>query len=98
MKEEPLVPLDEFCRHYHIDTAFIDSLKEYELIELTAVSNTMFIHADHLQQLEKLMRLHYDLDVNMEGLDVISHLLQRMESMQNEMMELRNKLDLIRTP
>jgi len=92
MEQEKLVPVIEVCRHYNVEVAFINSLQEYELIEITTIEETEFIHPEQLQQLEKLVRLHYDLDVNLQGLDVINHLLQRMEAMQSEMIELRNRL------
>lgn len=92
MENENLVSVSEFCKHYQVEISFINSLQEYELLELTVIEETPFIHHEQLQRLEKLIRLHYDLDVNLEGLDVIHHLLQRIESMQNEMITLRNKL------
>ena len=35
-----------------------------------------------------------DLDINLEGIAVITRLLKRMEKMQNEITQLKNKLDL----
>ena len=36
--------------------------------------------------------MYYDLDINMEGIDVIHHLLQRMDGMQREIDRLRGRL------
>jgi hypothetical protein len=38
------------------------------------------------------MRLHYDLDINLEGIEAITCLLDRVRSMQEEIRELRNRL------
>jgi hypothetical protein len=38
------------------------------------------------------MHLHQDLDINLEGIDAISHLLKRMHDMQRELNMLKNKL------
>jgi len=92
MEKEELVPVIEVCRHYNVEVAFINSLQEYELIEITTIEEVAFIHPEQLQRFEKLVRLHYDLDVNLEGLDVINHLLQRIEVMQHEMLALKNRL------
>ena len=92
MEKENLVPVVDVCRHYNVEVTFINSLQEYELIEITTVEETSFIHHEQLQRLEKLVRLHYDLDVNLEGLDVINHLLQRIDTMQHEMLALKNRL------
>ncbi len=92
MKKETLVPVDDICKYYRTEHSFIISLKEYELIEIITIEGASFIHAEQLQQLEKLVRLHYDLDVNLEGIEVINHLLHRIETMQHEMRMLKNKL------
>jgi len=38
--------------------------------------------------------LHVDLDINIEGLDAISHLLQKVNALQNELVALRNRLQI----
>jgi len=40
------------------------------------------------------MRLHFDLHINLEGLDAVYHLLQRVENLQSEITSLNNKLRL----
>ena len=92
MVTENLISVVEFCKFYNVEVSFINSLQDYELIEITMVKQAAFIHQEQLNRLEKLVRLHYDLDVNLEGLDVIHHLLERIETMQLEMLALKNKL------
>jgi hypothetical protein len=41
---------------------------------------------------ERYARLYYDLSINMEGIDAIHHLLDRIYVMQDEMRSLRNQL------
>ena len=93
MEKDKLITISEVCNHYNIEVAFVDSLKECELIEITTIKNSSFIHHEQLRQLEKFARLHYDLGINLEGLEVINHLLQRVETMQYEMTALKNRLD-----
>jgi hypothetical protein len=95
MKKENLVPVVDIYKHYHAKPEFINSLKEFELIEITTIEEKEFIHYEELLSLERLVRLHYDLDINLEGIDVINHLLQRIESMQSEMVALKNKLRML---
>ena len=93
MQREHLIPADEFCTHYKVEYSFINSLQEYGLIEITTIDNNLFIDQDHLQNLEKLVRLHYDLDINLEGIEAITYLLNRVKSMQEEITSLRNRLE-----
>ena len=90
--DEELIPVIDFARLYHIEPAFILALNEYELIEIVIIDQKHFIHPDQISRAEKLIRLHDELNLNLEGVDVISHLLERIESLQHEMNLLRNKL------
>jgi hypothetical protein len=38
--------------------------------------------------------MYYDLDINMEGIDAISHLLKRINHLQQELISTQNKLRL----
>ena len=97
MKSENLIALNEFCIHHHIDISFISSLHQNGLIEITTIEETGFIDADQLQQLEKFIRLFFEMDINLEGIETITHLLERIKSMQDEITRLKNRLRLYET-
>jgi hypothetical protein len=97
METEYLISIDEFCANHNIEISFISSLQQSGLIEITTVREAGFIEADQLQQLEKFIRLYYELDINLEGIETINYLLQRINSMQHEMVALRNKLRIYET-
>ena len=94
MQTEYLISVDEFCANHNIEISFISSLEQTGLIEITTIKETGFINAEQLQQLEKFIRLYYDLEINLEGIETITHLLQRMNSMHDEILMLRNRLRL----
>lgn len=86
------ISVAECCVHYSIETTFVMQLDEYGLIELDHSGQSAFIAYEQLPELEKYMHLHYDLDINMEGLEAIRHLLQRMQQLQQELKRLENEL------
>ena len=92
MLNEQLISVKELCTYHNIEIEFIQSLHEHGLIELTSVEEQTVISYAQLGEVEKMIRLHYDLDVNIEGLDVIRHLLLRLEEAQGKISELSNKL------
>ena len=92
MSTEQLIPATDLCTSHHIDITFIQSLHEYGLIEITLIEQSFFVHPDQLPQLEQFIRLHYDLDINLAGIDAIANLLQRIELMQHEITGLKNRL------
>lgn len=91
---EDLIQSEECCIHYNIEVSFLETLHEYGLIEIVSVQEKQFVHVGQLNELEKFIRLHYDLDVNIAGLDVISNLLTKMKRMRQEIVELQSRLSL----
>jgi len=94
MQKDNLIAVNEFCINHNIEVSFISSLQETGLIEIAFVEETAFIDAEQLQQVEKFIRFYYDLDINLEGIETITHLLRRMNAMQDEIISLRNRLRL----
>ncbi len=94
---ENLIPADEFCANHNIEISFIRSLQENGLIEIMTIEEKGYIQSSQLQELEKIVRLYYELDINLEGIETINHLLQRINNMQDEITALRNRLRLYET-
>ncbi|MEO6814258.1 MAG: chaperone modulator CbpM [Ginsengibacter sp.] len=91
MEPEELIPAKDFCMYHNIEYSFISSLEDSGLIRITSVEKSVYIPAEEMQKLEKFVRLHYDLDINLEGIETINHLLEKMDEMQKEIIKLRNK-------
>ncbi|RYF77335.1 MAG: MerR family transcriptional regulator [Chitinophagaceae bacterium] len=94
MANEQMILTNDFCQYHQIEVSFLHSLHEYGLIEITTIEEETFLSPEQVEAIEKMIRLHYDLRINLEGIDAIQHLLQRMETMQSEMTLLRNRLRL----
>ncbi|MBK5279305.1 MAG: chaperone modulator CbpM [Bacteroidia bacterium] len=94
MENEHLITVEEFCVHYNVEYSFLQSLTEVGLLEITTVQSTQYLDMEHIRKAEQLIRLHYDLEINVEGIEAISHLLQRVDSLQEELIQLKNRLSL----
>ena len=94
METEYLIAVDEFCASHDIEISFISSLQETGLIEIIRIQESEFLNAEQLQELEKYIRFYYELNINLEGIDSIKHLLQRVNAMHDEIITLRNRLRL----
>ena len=64
------------------------------LIEIRTIESKYFVEKEQLPKLEKFVRFYYDLDINLEGIEAITYLLQRIENLQNEIVVLKNRLRL----
>jgi hypothetical protein len=87
------ITVKQFCINYDIPLSFINSLSNFELIELIEIENTKHLQINDINRVEKMMRLHYDLNVNFESLDIINHLTSQINLLQEELIELNNILD-----
>ena len=94
MQTKNYIAVNEFCISHNIEISFIDSLQQTGLIEIAFVEENAFIDAEQLERVEKFIRFYYDLDINLEGIETITHLLQRQRAMQDEIIALRNRLSL----
>ena len=89
-----MILAEELCSFYKIEYSFINDLQQVGLLEVRTAESASYIPHDQLQKLEQIIRLHYDLNINIEGIDAISNLLDTIRNMQNEMLALRNRLKL----
>jgi hypothetical protein len=94
MENEKFIALQNLCSHYNIEVSFIRSLHDLGIVEITTEQEMECLDTEYLGDLETMMHLHYDLEINMEGIDAISHMLRRMKEMQKELLTLRNKLNI----
>ncbi len=92
MPTQDMITVKEFCIYHNVEMTFIQSLSESGLIEITQTEEEICVPIQQLPQLEKMVRLYYEMDINMEGLETITHLLNRMNEMQQEILQLQNRL------
>lgn len=90
-----LIIIREYCIHNRIEFSFIEQLQDEGLIEIIVIDDESYITTAQLQRLEQYVRWHYDLSINVEGIDVIRNLLDRMDDMQKEINMLRQQIRLI---
>ncbi|MEP7318066.1 MAG: chaperone modulator CbpM [Panacibacter sp.] len=94
MQTEELIPLQEFCVSHQVEQSFVYALHESGLVEIVHQAQHVYVPLNHLSQLEKMVRLYTDMDINLEGIEVITYLLQRMHNMQQQIIQLSNRLSL----
>src|ERR1044071_9328225 len=92
MDNTDMIMLDEFCKSHHVEISFIRSLEENGLIETVFINQALYISSNDLPKLEQITRLHQDLNINPEGIDAITYLLEHIEEMKQEIVQLRNRI------
>ncbi|CAK7029204.1 chaperone modulator CbpM [Parabacteroides sp. APC149_11_2_Y6] len=89
-----LIIVSEYCRICHIEPSFLYTLEKGGLIKIDIIEGESYLPVSQLYDVERYTRLYYDLSINVEGIDAIHHLLERIKSMQKEIDLLKNQLRL----
>jgi chaperone modulatory protein CbpM len=92
MSIEKFIPLHKLCELYKVKMSFFSSLNEIGLIEIITIEESNYIHQDKINDIEKMIRMHIDLDINIEGIDIAINLLQKIDELENELISLKNRL------
>ncbi len=94
MNEITLISTQTICSHYNIEISFVDALNRMGLIQVQIVEQDQFIHQDQISDLERIIRLHNELNVNLEGIDVVFNLLEKERELRMELNHLKDRLRL----
>lgn len=92
MENDQLIAIELFCAHYEVEYAFVESLQEHDLIEMVTQGDSRFLQIPQLARIERIIRLYQDLDINVEGIEAIQSLLNRIDYLDKEIALLRNRL------
>ncbi|PWN70560.1 MerR family transcriptional regulator [Chryseobacterium phosphatilyticum] len=86
---------EELVRIYNIEITFFDDLVEYGLLHVQTENEVHYLLYEDLPDLEKFANWHYDLEINLPGLEVIHNMLKKLEALNRRNRELMNKLSAI---
>ena len=82
----------ECLQIYQVEETFLDQLQSSGLIEIVIEEDDRYIEYDYLQEIEQFVRWHYELEINMEGIEALHHMLQQVRKLQSDVEELRGEL------
>ena len=92
MKTDDRILLQTISSHYQVELSFFNHLHDLGLIEIEIMEQSPYIHENQMYNLERMIRLHNELEVNPEGIDVIFNLLQKIDHLQKELIATHNRL------
>lgn len=92
MEDKQYIPLPDLCSHYQLEMSFFTGLQTHGLIEVITIKKTYCIHEDYVANVEKMVRLHKDLNLNYEGIDTVFNLLDKIEHLKLELTSTKNRL------
>jgi len=93
MTKSDLITIIDLSAVYEVEVAFFSAIIEQDLIEVHEVDGDIHIDSTQLGKLEQILSLANDLKVNLEGIDVIFNLLERIARLEEELINAKHKLD-----
>ena len=92
MQSEQLILVETFCTNHQVEVSFIESLQEYGLVEIVTEEDVAYLPESTIGDAEQLVRLYNDLQLNLNGLEVVKHLLSQLKSKEAQINALYNRL------
>ncbi len=87
-----IISIDIICQHYEIEPSFVQRLNELGLIEFVTDGNAQCVEKNQINHIDKIMRLHHELEINPEGIDVVFNLLQKIDHLEQSLLSAENRL------
>lgn len=82
----------ECVQIYQVEEVFLDALHSSGLIEVVIEEEDRYIEYDYLQEIEQYVRWYYELEINIEGIEALHHMLQQVRDLQSDVERLRSEL------
>lgn len=86
------IAVEHYCRQARTELSFIEALEQSGLIHIAERADGRWINADELEDLECFTRWHYELEINLEGIEVIQQLLFKVKDQQRRLFRLESQL------
>jgi len=86
---------EELVQIYNIEITFFDELVDSGLLNIETDNEIRYLMYEDLPTFERFANWHYDLEINLPGLEVINSMLQKMKNLNQINRELMQKLSAI---
>lgn len=86
---------EELVQIYNIEITFFDELVDSGLLNIETDNEIRYLMYEDLPTFERFTNWHYDLEINLPGLEVINTMLQKMKNLNQINRELMQKLSAI---
>ncbi len=93
MAAQKLIAVKAFCSYHEINDEVFFEFESRNLIHLVKEKRSYYIPYNQLPLAEKLIRLHLQLGINLEGLEVILPLLERLQSQEDNLQKLAKQVN-----
>lgn len=90
--ENKLIAVTTLCSHYEIELSFVRALEHNGLIRVEMIREEPYLPEEQIRDFEKMIRLHQELNLNIEAIDVVFNLLEKEAKLRAELDALKSRL------
>jgi hypothetical protein len=87
--EKTLFRVIDICRTNNIERTFVHELHNNGLIEIIVQEEQEFLEEEQVYHVERFSTWHYELDLNVQGIEVVSNLIDKIDELQRELRSLK---------
>lgn len=92
MEKEHLILVSHYCQQTRTSLEFIESLQEYGFIQVLLIEEHNYVHTQDIVEIERVNRLREELGINLEGIDALNHMLQKVNHLEKELKLAKERL------
>ncbi len=92
MMSKEKITYRECLQIYQVEETFLDALHSSGLIEIVVDEEDKYIEYVYLQEIEQYVRWFYELEINIEGIEALHHMLKQVRELQSDVERLRSEL------
>lgn len=86
------IEIEKFCTHHGIQVTLVREFADFGLVHLQEQEKKAFVPEEEIEKLERMIRLHSELGINKEGLEIILNMRDQLVSLNSELETIRYRL------
>ena len=87
--EKTLFRVIDICKTNNIEYTFVHELHSNGLIQIIVKEEQEYLEEEQVYHVERFSTWHYELDLNVQGIEVVSNLIDKIEELQRELKALK---------
>lgn len=91
MKE--YISIKALADFHQLDEKLLLEVATYEIVPVKRTRKEVLLNADDLEEFERALRLYHELEVNLQGVEIICRMHRQIEELQQELARLRDLLE-----
>ncbi|MFC5270680.1 chaperone modulator CbpM [Adhaeribacter terreus] len=86
------IEIEKFCTHHGVQVTLVREFADFGLVHLQEQEKQAFVPEEEIEKLERMIRLHSELGINKEGLEIILNMRDQLLNLNSELETIKYRL------